>query len=150
MSKPSTVIELLGNQEAAPWARAMQRGKKLQQLSRWVQSALDAELAKHCQAINLRGNTLYLATDATVWATRLRYQLPSLLRSLQERHELRDLRDIQVRVIPATAAAPSKPHRRASLSAESADCLQQCAEAVADETLSSALRRLAGRHRRKD
>jgi hypothetical protein len=145
MNKPRPITELLENQAADPWVRAIQRGKKLQQLARRVQSALDPELASHCEVLNLRGNSLILATDATVWATRLRYQLPTLLRSLQQYPPLKDLNDIQIRVKPATVQPSLQRKHQIHLSADSAYCLQQCAESIDDKALSQALHRLAKR-----
>jgi len=147
MSKPRAITELLADQVSTPMVHAIQRGKKLQQLSRWVQNMLDPELGRHCQVLNLRGKTLILATDATVWATRLRYQLPTLLRDLQQQESLQQLSDIQIRVLPVSAPPAKKTRHRPTLSADSAYCLQQCAETIGDAALSRALQRLAGRRR---
>lgn len=148
MSKPRPITDLLASQTSDPVVRAIQRGKKLQQLSRWVQSTLDPDLAGHCHVLNLRGSTLILATDATVWATRLRYQIPTLLQILREQGSLKEISDIQIRVMP-TEMAPAKPVKRSmSLSADSAHCLHQCAVSVDDPSLSRALQRLAERRRK--
>lgn len=147
MSKPRPVTELLAEQDANPLAKAIHRGKKLQQLSRWVQGVLDPELGNHCQVLNLRGRSLLLATDATVWATRLRYQIPMLLQALQQHESLKELSDIQIRVSPINAAPTKQTKRPLALSADSAHCLQQCAETISDPALSQALQRLAARRR---
>jgi hypothetical protein len=148
MSKPRPITELLAGKVADPVLQTIQRGKKLQQLSRWVQNMLVPELASHCQVLNIRGNTLILGTDATVWATRLRYQLPSLLRDLQQHPGLEQLNDIQIRVQPASIPpAGRSAKRRPTLSADSSHCLQQCADTIDDIALSRALQRLAGRRR---
>jgi hypothetical protein len=147
MNKPRPITDLLDNQSADPWVRAIQRGKKLQQLSLWVQTALDPDLGSHCEVLNLRGNILILATDATVWATRLRYQLPTLLNVLQQHPPLKGLCDIQIRVKPLVVP-PSAPRKhRMTLSDDSAHCLQQCAAGINDTALSQALQRLAERRR---
>lgn len=149
MSKPKAVTELLIEQDSHPLAKAIHRGKKLQQLSRLIQTFLDPELAGHCHVLNLRGTSLLLATDATVWATRLRYQIPMLLQALQQHASLKELKDIQIRVIPSNRATPPKQTKRPlALSVDSAHCLQQCAETISDPALSQALQRLASRRRK--
>jgi hypothetical protein len=147
MTKPRPITELLADQASDPWVRAIQRGKKLQQLSRLIQNMLDPELGSHCQVLNLRDKTLILATDATVWATRLRYQIPTLLHALHQHDSLKEIGNIQIRVKPLSAPPAKKPKRRMTLSADSAYCLQQCAETVGDTALSRALQRLARRRR---
>jgi len=145
MSKARPITELLASQSSDRFLQAIQRGKKLQQLSRWVQNMLAQELRNHCQVLNLRGNTLILGTDATVWATRLRYQVPTLLYALQQHETLKQLSDIQIRVQPGDMAPSPPSKRRPSLSADSAYCLQQCADTIDDKALSQALQRLAKR-----
>ena len=147
MSKPRAITDLLAEQFSGPVEQAIQRGRKLGQLSRFIQKLLVPELAAHCQLLNLRQGVLIMSCDSTVWATRLRYQVPALLESLRQQDSLRDLVDIQIRVNPVVTAPQQATRRRASLSAEAAYCVQQCAESIDDSGLRQALEQLAGRRR---
>jgi hypothetical protein len=145
MSKPRAITELLADHFTGPLEMTIRRGKKLQQLSRFIQSTLDPEMAAHCQLLNLRNESLIMACDSTVWATRLRYHIPSLLLSLQQQTELGGVVDIQIRVRPVVHSPPQQVKRRAVLSTDAAYCIQQCAQSVTDPGLSRALQQLARR-----
>lgn len=142
MSKPRAIFELLANQFSGEFEQAIQRSKKLNQLWHKIQNLLDTDLASRCQLLNLRGGVLILSCDSTAWATRLRYQIPTLLEDLRLHAGLENLHDIQV-VIQPVSQTPQKPKSRATLSPQGAYCLKQCANAVTDPALRSALERLA-------
>lgn len=149
MSKPRAITELLADHFPAPLEQAVQRSKKLQQLSRFIKNLLLPDLAEHCQLLNLRGQSLILACDSTVWATRLRYQIPTLLDALRQQTGSNAIVDIQIRVQPAVQAATPTTKRRIRLSTEAAYCLHQCAQSVKDPALSRALEKLAGRKKER-
>ena len=119
--------------------------RQLTRLQRLLANALPADLAHHCQVQNLRGATLYLQTDSSVWANRLRYLRPALLQQLQP--ELGTLHDIQVTVAPVQATPPHSK-RRAKLSDSAAQILLETAESTTDPQLRAAFKRLAGNTQR--
>lgn len=145
MSKPRAITELLADHFTGPLELTIQRGKKLQQLSRFIQNTLAPEMAAHCQLLNLRNSTLIMACDSTAWATRLRYHVPTLLRALQQQSGLDRIADIQIRVSPAVQPPQQRAKKRAVLSTDAAYCIQQCAQSVTDPALSRALQQLARR-----
>lgn len=142
MSKPRAIFELLTNQFPGEFEQTIQRSKQLLQVSHRLQSRLDTELASHCQLLNLRDGMAIIACDSTAWATRMRYQIPTLLEALRQLSGLENLRDIQLRVQPVTLT-PQQPKFRAVLSSHGAYCLQQCANTINDPALRNALERLA-------
>jgi len=144
MSKPRAITELLADHFTGPLELTIQRGKKLQQLSRLIQNTLDPEMAAHCQLLNLRNSSLIMACDSTAWATRLRYHVPTLLQALQQ-SGLSGVADIQIRVSPVVQPPQQRAKKRAVLSTDAAYCIQQCAQSVTDPALSRALQQLARR-----
>lgn len=144
MSKPRAITELLADHFTGPLELTIQRGKKLQQLSRLIQNTLDPEMAAHCQLLNLRNSSLIMACDSTAWATRLRYHVPNLLQALQQ-SGLSGVADIQIRVSPALQPPQQQAKKRVVLSTDAAYCIQQCAQSVTDPALSRALQQLARR-----
>lgn len=147
MSKPRAITELLAEHFSGPLEQTIQRGKKLHQLTHWIHNLLPVDLAIHCHVLNLRNGSLIIACDSTVWATRLRYQIPALLETLRRDAGLSDLVDIQIRVQPAEQPPMQRPKHHATLSGNAAYCVQQCAESISDPALRQALERLAGRQR---
>ncbi len=119
---------------------ASQRG-----LTEQVRSCLPTPLDRQLQAAVLNGATLVLFVDSPVWASRLRYQSPSLLRQLRGRGISVD--QLQARIMPIQGTARLKRRPPARLSERSAESLRQTAEAIGEGELQEALRRLS-RHRR--
>jgi len=145
MSKPRAITELLAAHFSGSLEQVIQRGKKLQQLTRWIQTLMDPELAAHLQVVNLRDSSLIVACDSTVWATRLRYEIPALLHAMRKHPGLSDLADIKIRIQPAEQRPLQQPKRHAKLSVDAANCVQQCAESISDPSLRGALEQLAKR-----
>jgi len=114
-------------------------------LAEQVRSCLPAPLDRQLQAAVLNGTTLVLFVDSPVWASRLRYQSPVLLRQLRERGITVD--QLQTRILPARGVATAKRQKPNLLSEQSAELLRQTAEAIGEGELQEALRRLS-RHRR--
>lgn len=141
-------MELLAAPVQGTFEEIIQRGRKLQQLTRRIQDLVDPVLAVHCQVVNLRAGSLIVACDSTIWATRLRYEVPSLLEDLRQYSGLNDLVDIQIRVQPVKQRAVQQPRRQIHLSNDAAHCVQQCANSISDPSLRSALERLAKRSRK--
>lgn len=150
MNKPRSFPELLHGPDMTALEQLVQRGKQLRRLSSLIQEKLGPELEPHCNIANLRGNTLVLVVASTSWATRLRYQIPGLLQRLQLDERLGSITDIQIRVSPENTPRNTKQPRRATMSAEAAYCLRQCADSVEDERLSRALTHLASHQAKKN
>lgn len=149
MSKPRAIAKLLTKPTSGVFETTIQRSKQLSQLWQQLKILLDAELATHCQLLNVRDNQLVLACDSTVWATRLRYQIPTLLNVLREIPALEFLKDIQIKIQPVAQVA-SQAKKKATISSHGAYCLKQCADTITDTALRNALERLATHHRRDE
>jgi hypothetical protein len=138
LSNPRLITSLLN-----PCEQLLQHSRLLLRLQAQLDALIEPGLAGHYRIQNLRDGSLFLQTDAPVWATRLRYILPSLLERLRAVPGLEQLRDIQFSV---SAPPPSNRHtvsRAAQLSPAAAQLLRDTADAIADPQLQQALRRLA-------
>ncbi|NNG12005.1 MAG: DUF721 domain-containing protein, partial [Halobacteria archaeon] len=105
-------------------------------------------LNEHCRVLSLRDSTLVLAADSPVWAARLRFHTPPLVKQLRNQQAVK-VRTVQVRVRPPDTPQVAEinlpgPRR---LSARNADTLRQTACSVSDPGLKAALMRLASRKR---
>lgn len=147
MDKPSPVTDLL-QQNGFPAEGVLQRGRFLHRLERLLDRLLDADSRLHCRVGNVRDGVLILFTDSTAWATRLRYQVPTLLNTLQQQKPLQGLQKIELRVLPEEKKETI--NQKVSLSSEAASCISACAEGIDDDRLSQALRQLASHHKEGD
>ncbi len=125
----------------------LEHAQYLQQLTQALRDSLDARLAAHVTVANLREQTAVITTDTPVWLTRLRYQAPTILRSLKTLPGLQKLQKVQFKIQPASLNPPPAPPRRANLSATSAHFLESAASGTEDPELAEALYRLS-RHER--
>ena len=123
-------------------------GKKHQQFLSQIKHILatslnDQTLAEHCKYAHLDNHHLRLFTDASIWASRFRFQSRALQQMLNQNGY--QIKKIDVRVIPPTSI-PSfyKPAEPAiKVSAETASNIMATADSVEDPGLKSALQRLA-------
>jgi hypothetical protein len=124
----------------------LERARKLSRLEQAVLQLLPAELGEHCKVLNLKNETLVLATSSPAWAGRLRFAAPDLLRRLKRQLSL-DIRAIDLRVQPETVENQPIIARPLQLSLRSATLLAQTAQSVNHPPLQEALLRLAAKTR---
>ena len=118
---------------------------RLRRLDRAFRKLVPGPAQAHCRVANLRGDTLVVAADSPVWASRIRYESRQILRELATSCGVTASRiEILVRTPQTPEIAASKPLK---LPPEAARNLEAAADAVEDEELSEALRRLASRAR---
>jgi hypothetical protein len=118
----------------------------LAMLNGHLKHLLETPLNDHCQVLALRGQTLILAADSPVWAARLRFHIPRLVKQFS-RLQTVPLSTIRVKVCPISRpTAPANrpaPKRRGAAGKRA---LLQAAETVSDPELKSALQKLAGHY----
>jgi len=143
VNNPLQVNKMSGGKYAYLVARA----KTLIELQVLLHELLPAPLNEHCRVLAIRDETLILATSSPVWAARLRFHAPLLVKQLSDAQTV-NLRTVRVRVRPPENASPASPvHRRAALrpGKTGAAALQQVAQSISDPGLKTALLRLANR-----
>ena len=125
-------------------------GKRLssqQVLLAQVRALLPTPLSGQLQAAVLETRTLSLFVDSPVWASRLRYLAPELIRHLKRQDLIVD--QVRTRIIPGQLKRrAASGGNRLQLSAQSAEQLRQAAATLTDEPLRDAMLRLSS-HGRK-
>ncbi|MEJ2452557.1 MAG: DciA family protein [Candidatus Thiodiazotropha sp.] len=118
-----------------------------ERLAQQVRALLPSPLDEQLLAAVLNGRVLSLLVSSPVWASRLRYLAPQLLRQL--RQQGLPVEQLRPRILPARSDAkrPAR-HHRPGLSPESANVLRQAADALEAGPLQEALRRLSRHHRK--
>lgn len=113
------------------------------ELDAHLHALIPAPLNEHCSLLSIRNDTLVLAADSPVWAARLRYYTPQLVKQLSGRQTV-TVRTIRVRVNPPEIPVVARRRQPAPrLTSRSAMLLRQAAGNVTDPDLKSALLRLA-------
>ncbi|MCP4701337.1 MAG: DUF721 domain-containing protein [Gammaproteobacteria bacterium] len=116
----------------------------LQQMTQSLRAFLPAPLNQHVRIANFKRGCLLLHVDASVWHSRLRFLVPKIMQSWQERMSaFPPISRIQIRVRPLIIPASSPPPRAVSFSADAAALVRGLAETVAHPPLQAALQRLA-------
>jgi len=82
----------------------IEHARRFEALEALVRSWLPATLAPHVGVANLREDTLILSVKSAAWATKLRYEVPTLLAAARRHAPTRDVRDIKIRVRVDSAA----------------------------------------------
>jgi hypothetical protein len=143
MNNPLQINKLSGGK----YARLVARARSLLELQALVHRLLPEPLNTHCRVLVVRDETLILATSSPVWAARLRFHAPLLVKQLSD-HKTVKLRTVRVRVRPPEKTAAASPVRRQTAlrpGKSGAAALQQAAQTVSDPGLKTALLRLANR-----
>ncbi len=120
--------------------------RQQQRLLSQVRAQLPAPLDAHCLAAQCSKHRLVLYSDSSIWANRLRFELPALLERL--RQQGMELDDWQIRIQPPPRKAVGRDQPRLSTAASRQ--LDQLAEHIDNSELSQALQRLARRGRGQD
>jgi hypothetical protein len=92
--RPKLLKDLLAGRSIAGLA---ERAAATDRLRRRIQALVPAELASHVTGANIRGRRLVILVDGPAWASRLRFEAPSLRRRLEAEQEI-DVDGVTVRV----------------------------------------------------
>jgi hypothetical protein len=110
-----------------------------------IRELLPRNLQHRFRVANLHGRRLVLTTDSPAWATRLRCQLPDVLRRLEVQAHTKPIGEIDVKVTLPKSRPTSSHQHRARVSAKTADLLRDFANGCDNGLLQAALLRLASR-----
>ena len=143
MNKPLKIGKLLGT---GPLSPLLAQARGIATLDAQVQQLLPAALQPHCHVLSVRDQVLVLSADSPVWAARLRFHAPKLVKQLSAQQTV-TAHTFRIRVIPpektatlAVKRASGRPPDRIRAAA-----LAQAAETVSDPRLKTALLRLSKR-----
>lgn len=150
MSRPAKQPLLLGSYLAdkeSHLAMLCQHVEFLADLEKKLLGHLPESLRSHCKIANFSNKTLVLHTDSAVWATRLRYCTPDILRFMQTDCKLVTLKTIRIKVKPAVHQPLQKVREKTLLSPSTSDFIRQVANSLADKDLRKSLHNIARHYR---
>lgn len=122
----------------------MQRARLLEKLNLQLQRQLPAQFSAHCRLANVDNGTLIVHVDNASYASLLRFQAPSLCKTLSSELQL-NIQTIKVKVRPIQHTKPNTNTNSISLPKSAASILQQAAADMDTSSLKSALEKLANR-----
>jgi len=143
--KPEPMYKLLSNQDQG-LNRLISQARILTDVKIIINQVIDYQIAEHTDVAKIQGGLLTLICDSSVWATRLRYMEPQIIKKLHQFSMLKKLQKIEIKVRPSTFKPPEqqeKPKRRAELSQNAANKIVNDSEAISDPALQNALKKLA-------
>ena len=143
MKQPLKINKLLGTGRLAGLLACSSELRKMDIL---LTELLPAPLNEHCHILSIRNSVLVMAADSPVWAARLRFHAPQLVKQLLLRLPAKRC-TIQVRVRPPEIPPVPLQHVVNRPGAQGIAALQQVAQTVSDPELKTALLRLANRGR---
>lgn len=82
--------------------RLVTRTRHITAIKKILQNWLPAELAPHCEILNIENGILTLASESAAFVTALRYLMPELIHTLNNTASLPTVKQIVYRVIPST------------------------------------------------
>jgi hypothetical protein len=138
--KSLPISRLLGRSR---YSQLLARARAFRELEILIGELIPPPLNTHCRFLSCHDRTLFMAADSPVWAARLRFHGPQLVKQLSK-HQTVNLRTVRVRV-----RAPAKPSATAGkpsgykLSGHTRKLINQTADTVSDTGLKSALQRIS-------
>ncbi len=138
--KSLPVSRLLGR---SSYSQLLARARAFRELEILIGELVPPPLNAHCRFLSCHDRTLFMAADSPVWAARLHFHGPQLVKQLSK-HQNVNLRTVRVRV-----RAPAKPDATAGkppgykLSGHTRKLINQTADRVSDPGLKSALQRIS-------
>ena len=118
----------------------------LMKIANLLEQVLDVQLQPYIRVANLKGDCLIVETTSAVWATALRYRIPTLLTKLQQYAELSHLRKIDYYIQPDSQPVPIISQPLPRLSKATATILHKLADSIMDTKLQDVLHKIANHH----
>jgi hypothetical protein len=124
-------------------AQLLARARQQASLDAGLKTLLEAPVGDHCQVLALRNQVLVVAADSPVWAVRLRFLLPRLVKQLSRQFSV-PISTVKVRVNPIQQTpAPKKRPIPGRCGPAGRQAALLAAQSVSDPDLKSALLKLA-------
>ncbi|MBD3609325.1 MAG: DUF721 domain-containing protein [Gammaproteobacteria bacterium] len=120
-------------------------------LTQNLRALLPSPLAENCQAGGIKNDTLIIFTTSAVWASKLRYLIPTLLADFSEHPKFQQVTEINIKINQSTKQPETKGanKNRLTLSMESAELIRQTAESIHDPELRESLLKLSQKGMKK-
>lgn len=130
--------------------KLLEHADALNALQATVSKNLLPEIRNHCQVSNLQNATLTLSTAQSNWATKIRYAIPDILRSLHANPETSGIKTIRVIIVPGSVKEDIPRKDKLTLNQQTAETISEMASTVSDPEIRACLKRLSTHTTEKD
>jgi hypothetical protein len=129
----------------------LRRAERSVQLTHDLRSLLPSPLASYCQVSDLTGHILTVVATSPVWAAKLRYLQPALLKAFGSIPSLSQATEVNIKISKLSQPSPNPARsRKVHMSPRSAEHIRQVAEAIEDPALRESLLRLSRHSKSED
>ena len=125
-----------------PFSQILASNQNNRDLREYICLQLSPISAAHCLSAQRHNDQLTVHADSPAWATKLRYQLASLLAECDRHQPLKGLKNVNVRVKPNSEPSQIQPPSPEITAADS-HLIRSLADGIADEELRKRWLRLA-------
>lgn len=98
--------------------KLIEQARYLEKLNLLFSKLIDSEFASHCFIGKYDDNEMVLVVDSSVWATKLRYRAPDLIKDLQCQSEFKKVTKINFCISPKIADFKAEKLFKANVSKE--------------------------------
>lgn len=102
-----TINEILKKTDSK-LAKLIKKTKGAEDLEHIFRASLDSNLIKYCHFANYKNSVLTVTVKNTSWATKLRYSIPDIVKTLKVQPEFKDISTIRYVVDKPTPKAKVK------------------------------------------
>lgn len=99
MLKMKTINNIL-KKDDSNLKKLIKKALSSENLSHVFKTSVDQNLAKYCQFANYKKSTLTLIVTNSSWATKLRFAIPDIIKTLQVNPEFNDISKIKYVIAP--------------------------------------------------
>ncbi len=144
-NKSMPVINLL-NDKHSSLAALLEKANSIQETDRKIKTFLDPTLKDKFELANINADVAVLLVSSSAWATRLRYNIPAILNILNKDLNLTSIKTIRIKIKKAIPVSPVLNKNPNSMSANSAQFLNDVASNFSDPELRACILKLSKNH----
>ncbi len=141
-NKTKSISTLLKNKQS-PLASLYKKGLSIRDLDVNLKVHLDQTLTKHFELANINKDSVILLANSSAWATRLRYNIPTILNVLHNQLNLTSIKSVRIKIKKSLLDYSIKNKKTFSLSNKSAIFLKNAADNFKDPQIRKQILKLS-------
>ena len=145
--KNTVAIGALFKKSHSHLAVLYEKGLTILELDRSLKKHLDPALQKHFELANINKDIAILLADSSTWATRLRYNIPVILDTFNNKLRLNCVTTIRIKVKKPIPSDPVLNQKPVFITKKTAQYLSDAAKNFNDPRLQSIIKKLSTHHR---
>ncbi len=116
-----------------------QQALAFKEIDQSLKKFLDPSLSSHFILASIKTEVAIILVNSPAWATRLRYNIPTILEALNNELNLKQIKTIRIKVQHSESKRSSTKNKPVFLSKDTAKLLQDSANSINDSELKNCL-----------